>query len=71
MAKPATPTPLETAIKNAGGASALARILKITPQAVLQWSQVPPNRAIEVETITGVSRHALRPDVFGKAEHAA
>lgn len=67
MAKPTPTKALETAVKNAGGASALARLLKITPQAVLQWPRVPAERVLEVETHTGVSRHDLRPDIFGPA----
>lgn len=56
----------ELAKVNAGGSSALAKALgDVTPQAVSQWKVVPANRAIAVETITGVSRHKLRPDVFG------
>lgn len=65
-------SPLEQACKNVGGASALGRLLKITPQAVLQWPRVPAERVLEVETHTGISRHDLRPDIFGPAqEHAA
>jgi DNA-binding transcriptional regulator YdaS (Cro superfamily) len=56
---------LDTAIKAAGSASAIARHLGITPQAVLQWRTVPADKVLEVEKISGVSRHLLRPDVFG------
>lgn len=56
---------LEVAKSKAGGASSLARALRITPQAVNQWNVVPPERVLEVERFTGVSRHLLRPDVFG------
>lgn len=41
---------------------------------VAMWSrwengrrQVPAERVLEIERITGVSRHDLRPDVFGPA----
>jgi DNA-binding transcriptional regulator YdaS (Cro superfamily) len=57
----------QRAIEIAGGASALARLLDITPQAVGQWRVVPPERVLQVERITKVSRHDLRPDVFGDA----
>ncbi|TBZ94495.1 transcriptional regulator [Rhizobium leguminosarum] len=50
----------------AGGSSAIARGLGLTPQAVLQWKAVPAERVLEVERISGVSRYKLRPDVFGK-----
>lgn len=67
----------EMAKSNAGGPAALARALeergeKITPQAVSQWKIVPADKALKVEAITGVSRHEMRPDVFGaKVETAA
>ncbi len=57
--------PMTLVFKQAGSASELARRLKITPSAVLQWDKVPPRRVMEVEKITGVSRHLLRPDIFG------
>ncbi len=33
--------------------------------------KVAPDKAIVVERITGISRHELRPDVFGQPERAA
>ncbi|MGN6772652.1 MAG: Cro/CI family transcriptional regulator [Rhizobiaceae bacterium] len=45
----------------------LADALGITSGAISQWTQVPPNRAIAVEHVTGISRHVLCPDVFGPA----
>ena len=45
----------------------LAKELGITPGAISQWAQVPADRVLDVERITGVSRHRLRPDVFGPA----
>lgn len=41
----------------------LAEALKVFPSALSQWSQVPADRVIEVERITGISRHELRPDL--------
>jgi DNA-binding transcriptional regulator YdaS (Cro superfamily) len=58
---------LRTAIEKAGGVAALASALKISSQAISQWDRVPPRRVVEVEKITGVSRHDLRPDIFGEA----
>lgn len=55
----------------AGGMVALAEQLRITRSAIHQWKQVPANRVLEVERITGVSRYALRPDIFGKPPKAA
>lgn len=60
---------LEVAKIRVGGASALARALRITPQAVNQWQVVPPERVLEVERHSGISRHFLRPDVFGSSQY--
>ena len=47
----------------------LARVLNVSPQAVCQWVKgrrpIPVRLALRVETLCGVSRHELRPDVFG------
>jgi DNA-binding transcriptional regulator YdaS (Cro superfamily) len=63
--------------KDFGGPAALAKALAdlsgepISSQAVSQWKKVPPDRVLDVERITGISRHELRPDVFGAGESAA
>lgn len=63
---------LKTAIELAGGATKLARALgDITPQAISQWDVCPVGRVLRVEELTGVSRHELRPDMFGKAKATA
>jgi DNA-binding transcriptional regulator YdaS (Cro superfamily) len=65
---------LSEAKERAGGAVGLASKLgDLTPQAVSLWKRVPAGRVLDVERITGVSRHELRPDIFGEApsEHAA
>jgi DNA-binding transcriptional regulator YdaS (Cro superfamily) len=56
---------LDVIFSRVGSASELARQLGITPAAVLQWDKVPASRVLEVERISGVSRHDVRPDVFG------
>lgn len=52
-----------------GRAKALAEKLGVFQSSISQWatgtSKVPPERVLEIEEITGVSRHALRPDIFG------
>jgi DNA-binding transcriptional regulator YdaS (Cro superfamily) len=45
----------------------LAAQLHIGPSALSQWSQVPAERCLDVERITGISRHELRPDIYGAA----
>lgn len=61
--------------KTEGGQAALARAIGVSPQAVSQWvtkrRPVPPRLAIAIEAATGVSRHDLRPDVFGPAPDQA
>lgn len=42
----------------------LARQLGITAQAVSQWSRVPVERVLDVERVSGVPRHELRPDIY-------
>src|SRR3984893_16711508 len=58
---------LEEAIRVAGGVSALARKLGISQPSVSNWSRVPAERLVDVETATGVAREKLRPDLFGSA----
>src|ERR1039458_1173599 len=56
---------LSDALMALNGPRALARALgKISAQAVSQWQTVPPRRVLEVERVTGVSRHRLRPDLY-------
>ena len=60
---------LDKAKQEVGGAAGLARLLtasgqKITSQAITQWKKVPVARAFDVERLTGVSKHDLRPDVW-------
>ena len=51
--------------------SQIARALKITPGAVRQWREVPPSRVLNVEALTGIPRHELRPDLYPRDEAAA
>ena len=57
----------ETIRKTHGLISLLSRNLGITPGAVSQWRRVPAERVLEVERITGVSRHDIRPDIYPQA----
>ena len=55
------------AVAQAGGPSALARAIGIAPAAVSRWlrnGRVPPLRVLAVEAASGVSRKALRPDIY-------
>lgn len=57
---------LKRAIQAAGTGERLAAELGITPQAISQWDKIPLNRVFEVERITGIPHHELRPDFFGE-----
>ena len=55
---------LKAAIDAAGGVRSLARLLGITHQAIAQWDQVPAERMLEIERVTGIARERLRPDLY-------
>lgn len=42
----------------------MARALGTSHQAIVQWSRAPVVRVLEIERLTGVSRHELRPDIY-------
>jgi DNA-binding transcriptional regulator YdaS (Cro superfamily) len=52
---------LKAAVDAAGGLRALARLLGITHQSILQWDKVPADRIVDIENITGIARERLRP----------
>lgn len=55
---------LAAAIAACGGKAVhLATQLGITPQAIAAWRRVPQERVLDVERLTGVPRHVLRPDL--------
>ncbi|HGM7346205.1 TPA: transcriptional regulator [Stenotrophomonas maltophilia] len=63
-------TALDKAVSTAGSQLALASLLGIKAPSVSGWYErrrVPAERCIAIEKATGVSRHDLRPDVFGPA----
>lgn len=68
-------TPVETFINKLGGASKAAAALGISnPSVILNWrarGQVPADKVLAAEQVSGISRHTLRPDIFGKSETAA
>lgn len=57
---------ISLAISRAGGCAALARALNLTRGAVWQWKRgtVPASRVPTISDLTGVPRHALRPDLW-------
>ncbi len=56
--------PLKQAIDAAGGKSKLARLLKITPQAVDQWNEIPVAQVLKIEKALGIRREDQRPDFY-------
>jgi TorA maturation chaperone TorD len=55
---------LEEAIRAAGGVGALAQKIGISQPSVSNWSRVPADRVVSVESVTGVARDVLRPDLY-------
>jgi DNA-binding transcriptional regulator YdaS (Cro superfamily) len=47
----------------------VAAKLRVTVAMWSRWEtgsrQIPANRVLDIEALTGVSRHELRPDIFG------
>lgn len=42
----------------------LAAALGIKKQAITRWLRVPPARAVKIESLIGIPRETLRPDIF-------
>lgn len=61
-------TSAATAVRVAGGQTALARALGIAQSTVATWlrrgNELPAKFVIPVETAFGISRHELRPDLY-------
>jgi len=51
---------------------ALARALRVNRSTVLRWQKrVPANRLLDIERVTGIPRHRLRPDLAALFSEAA
>lgn len=52
----------------------VAALFNVDRTTILRWEKgeppVPVKRLSEVETVTGISRGKLRPDIFGKPKKA-
>lgn len=57
---------IRKAAGNVGGVIALSKALGLSRAAVSGWVRVPARHVLRVEKLTGVSRHRLRPDIFGR-----
>lgn len=54
-------------IEAAGGVTKFARQLGVPVATVSSWglrNQIPVRRVIDVERVTGIPRHQLRPDIY-------
>lgn len=60
-------SPVERAAAAAGNKSELARRLGVKVQSIQQWKRIPAERVLDVERVTGVPRHELRPDLYPEA----
>ncbi|HZL31157.1 MAG TPA: molecular chaperone TorD family protein [Pseudolabrys sp.] len=58
---------LEEAIRAVGGVTELARRIGISQPSVSNWTRIPAERVRTVETVSGVARATLRPDLYGEA----
>ncbi|MGE9266406.1 transcriptional regulator [Escherichia coli] len=54
------------AAEKSGGVVSLARELGIKHTSLYSWKRVPAERVLDIERVSGVSRHELRPDLFGE-----
>lgn len=58
---------IQRAVDLIGSQSEMGRRLGIKPQAVQKWishNRVPAERVLQIEKLTGISRHDLRPDIY-------
>jgi DNA-binding transcriptional regulator YdaS (Cro superfamily) len=49
----------------------VAQGLGLTRASVVKWQQVPAERVVDIERITGIPRELLRPDLFRTPAEAA
>ncbi|MBI4367334.1 MAG: molecular chaperone TorD family protein [Deltaproteobacteria bacterium] len=61
---------LNEAIRAVGSVSELARQLGISQPSVSNWTKVPAERVMSIETLTGINRVVLRPDLFSERQMA-
>jgi TorA maturation chaperone TorD len=55
---------LEEAIRAVGGVRVLSRLLGISQPAVSSWKRIPADRILQVESVTGLPRAVIRPDLY-------
>ena len=65
-------TAITQAISSIGKIADLAAAIGVSPQAVRKWEKedkVPAERVLLIESITGVPRYELRPDIYPPEEY--
>lgn len=65
---------MQAAIDAVKSKSALARKVGVTHTAIAKWlsaGRPPAERVLAIEAATGISRHALRPDIYPPEDRAA
>lgn len=58
---------LERACKAVGGKKKMAEQLSVVPSAISMWlkrNRIPAEYVLQIERVSGVSRHELRPDIY-------
>jgi DNA-binding transcriptional regulator YdaS (Cro superfamily) len=71
MCKDAMLRAIKSAVEKHGSLARVAERLRVTRQAIEQWNtakgkfRVPPKHVLALEAMSGVSRHELRPDIYG------
>lgn len=62
---------IKRAVEKEGSLARVAERLGRTRQALEQWNtvkgkfRVPPKHVLALEAMSGISRHQLRPDIYG------
>jgi DNA-binding transcriptional regulator YdaS (Cro superfamily) len=62
---------IERAANEAGGLLKLAKSLGVKHQTFYSWRRIPAERVLAIETLTGISRHELRPDLYPRERERA
>ncbi len=57
---------LQEAIRAVGGVTELARRIGISQPSVSNWTKVPAERLLAVESVSGIARAILRPDLYAE-----
>jgi DNA-binding transcriptional regulator YdaS (Cro superfamily) len=55
---------IDKAANHLGSLTALAKAMGVTRNTFYQWQRVPAERVLQIEKLTGISRHEMRPDLY-------